>query len=1104
MPEDVYGWLRDAVADFGLRCHRKLNGGGSQEAAIRAPLEGLLATVGTHHRHHEVTWHDEYRVPDLGVRPDYAVRANGDITGYIELKRPGLSVDPATFTLHNRTQWEKLRDLPNLLYSNGTEWRLFRHGEQIGPAVFFQGSLTGSGARISLPDPAAFDALLRQFLRWSPPRITQVSKLVQHIAPLCRLLRSTVLEQLAFEARSSAPDHDLRARPFTGLKNDWRRLLFPSADDAGFADGYAQTITFALLLAQTEDIPLQPNSFHEIGRLLDADHALMGKALQLLTDHVDERFTVTLDLLTRTIAEVRWDVVRAGNRDAYLHLYENFLTVYDPALRQQSGSYYTPREVVEEMVRLTEEAVRTRLGQEEGFGSDDVRIVDPAMGTGTFLHTIIERVAERAVLRQGPAMARDAISRLASRLFGFEVQTGPFAVAELRASDLLRRYGARLPHDGLNLFVSDTLDNPFVEEEYLASTYGALSESRKRANRVKARTPVTVVVTNPPYDDKAEGRGGWLEKRTGDLEPPLLDAFRYPGNGRYEHVLKNLHVYFWRWATWKVFDAHPADRHGVVCLITPSGWATGPGGRGMRAYLRRTCDEGWIINLSPEGQRGPVPHRVFPGVAQPLAIHIFVRRAETARGPEHRARVHYREVTGRRADKFRQLRETHLDDEGWRDTHQESPQPFTPATGSGWDEFPGLSDLFPWGSPGAKANRSWVTSPSPEVLRRRWARLVRESDPAEKAILFKETRDRTLRSPREPLPDRPAHTVAIGQEEATTPELVRIGFRSFDRQFLIADNRVLDYPRPDLWASLRPDQIFLNHQSSHSIDSGPALVATHLLPDTHHFNGRGGRVLPLLHPDGSANVTTGLLAHLAERLGLARVTVHDLAAYALAVAGHGGFTARFTEELLTPGVRLPLTRERELWETAVALGRELLWISTYGERHADPSAGRTRGDVRFAVEDERRVKYLRHVGDVLPERMRYDAASLTLHLGEAAFAPVPEAVWRYDVGGMGVLGKWFGYRKAAPTSKRTSPLDDIHVEDWPQEWTGELIELVSALRRLTDLAPAQDRLLSDILAADLITMTELTGRGLLPPGAVLRKPRPRVEGTLFEPDGDGS
>ncbi|MFB9516493.1 type ISP restriction/modification enzyme [Streptomyces purpureus] len=161
-----------------------------------------------------------------------------------------------------------------------------------------------------------------------------------------------------------------------------------------------------------------------------------------------------------------------------------------------------------------------------------------------------------------------------------------------------------------------------------------------------------------------------------------------------------------------------------------------------------------------------------------------------------------------------------------------------------------------------------------------------------------------------PLPGSPEHETAIGQETALRPGLIRIGMRSFDRHGLVADNRVIDFPRPELWESLQPSQLFLNQQSSHEIDSGPAVVATALLPDTHHFNGRGGKVMPILHPDGTPNVPPGLLAHLTTELGIPRVTVHDLAAYVVAVTGHSKFTKQFTEELLTPGVRLPLTRTR--------------------------------------------------------------------------------------------------------------------------------------------------------------------------------------------------
>ncbi|MFG2257371.1 type ISP restriction/modification enzyme [Streptomyces mirabilis] len=1096
-------WLRDAVSAFGAECKRNLAGPGDREAAIRSPLEQLFRTVGTHCARPDVTWYPETRVPHLAVRPDWAVRVGTEITGYVELKRSDGSIDPERFTGHNKRQWERLRDLPNLLYTNGTHWRLYQYGVQVGEEVVLCGSLTSAGEKLSADDLGAFDALTKAVLWWEPTRIRRVSVLVRQLAPLCRLLREAVREQLRAEAQTAPASDSANAssadRPFTGLRSDWRRLLFPTADDATFADGYAQTVTFAVLLAHTEGIPVTGTSFHEIGRRLNAGHALMGKALQLLTDSVNERFEVTLHLLARTIGAVDWDSIRDGDRDAYLHLYESFLSVYDDGLRQRSGSYYTPHEVVEEMVRLAEDVLRTRLGKARGFGDEDVHIVDPAMGTGTYLHTVIDRVARQAAERQGEAMAPDAIGRLAERLYGFELQMGPFAVAEMRTTDLLTKHGATPPPHGLNLFVTDALDDPFVQEEQFVSTYAAISESRARANHVKANVPVTVVIANPPYDDKAENRGGWIEKRVKGQGRPPLDDFRHPGNGRHEHALKNMYIYFWRWATWKVFDAHADDRHGVVCFITPSAFATGPAGRGMRAYLRRTCDEGWVINLSPEGQRAEVATRVFPHVAQPLSICVFVRRAD--HDSTRAARIHYRALHGRRAEKFARLGELSLDDGGWRDAHAEGVRPFTPAALSGWDDYPPLADLFPWGSLGITTNRSWVTSPSGSVLRRRWARLVGEGDPEEKARLFKETDSRQLRSRPATLPIIAHSNGTISDENRSDPQLLQIALRSFDRQWLISDSRVIDRPRPDLWASLQPGQLFLNQQSSHEISSGPALVATALLPDTHHFNGRGGRVHPVLHPDGTANVPTGLLRYLADVLGRTEVIVQDLAAYAVAVAGHTAFTAHFAEELLTAGVRVPLTRDPELWQKAVRIGHEFLWAATYGEHGIPGEVQMSRQDgVGFPLGDPRQVRYETGIGTDVPESLTYDEESGALHVGPGVFTGVPPGVWNYEVGGMRIVKKWFGYRKASPTSRRTSPLDDIHVTSWPREWSTELIELLSVLRRLVDLAPAQQGVTAKIVNSPVVTRSDLTSSGVLPHQPRANRARRRVVLDFDDPE----
>ncbi|MGH3822531.1 MAG: type ISP restriction/modification enzyme [Pseudonocardiaceae bacterium] len=103
-----------------------------------------------------------------------------------------------------------------------------------------------------------------------------------------------------------------------------------------------------------------------------------------------------------------------------------------------------------------------------------------------------------------------------------------------------------------------------------------------------------------------------------------------------------------------------------------------------------------------------------------------------------------------------------------------------------------------------------------------------------------------------------------------------------------------------------------------------------------------------------------------------------------------------------------------------------------------------------------------------------------LLVGGSRFRPVPAEVWRYDVGGKLVLRQWFGYRKREPGGRVTSPLDLIVADRWSHEDTVELRELLSVLRRLTDLASAQAELLDQGCAGPLITVDELTVAGVLP------------------------
>lgn len=1105
-------WLDTAISEFGERCKAKLSGPGETEAAIRTPIEQLLAATGSR-LGLDVVPHDEVRDDDRGVRPDYAISVGGAITGYVEVKKPGANLDPDGMTGHNRRQWDRQRDLPNLIYTNGTEWRLYRDSEPVGDPVHLGGgTLRTAGSKLTAPPE--LEQLLTDFLRWKPAPITSVIALVRAVAPLTRLLRGEVMDQLNLESRAIKAGEDRASQPFHGLARDWRKLLFPTATDDTFADGYAQTVTFALLLARTEGIILAgPGGLHSVGMKLSGEHSLMARSLQLLTDYVAEDFKVTIDLLVRVIDAVDWPKVRAGKRDTYLHLYEKFLDEYDPELRKQSGSYYTPREVVEEMVRLTEDVLVSRLGKTAGFADPDVVTADPAMGTGTYLHSIIEHVATRVSDRDGPGAAAGAVTDLARRLYGFELQMGPFAVAELRTTDLMADLDASLPPGGLGLFVTDTLDDPYAEQTQLGSGLELISRSRSQAAKVKSGTKVTVVIGNPPYRERAEGMGGWIENGSdSDKNAKVdhyrpLDDFRATGNGRNEYVLKNLYIYFWRWATWKIFNANQtlADGDvGVVCYITTSGYLRGPGFKGMREYLRRTTSEGWIIDVSPEGMRPDVSTRIFPGVQQPLAIAIFTRRADC--DPNAPAPVHYTALHGTRLEKYASLANLGLDDEHWRDARTDWQAPFTPAAESAWDDYPAVNDLLPWSSPGVKGNRTWIIAPAVDVLKRRWSDL-RQASPEDSAAYFKDSGGSRLDQAKSPLPgadveqdtDQP-----LTARFPPSPTIVRYGFRFLDRQWIIGDHRVIDRARLHLWAARRDDQVFVVEQHAEAIDNGPGLVFSALIPDMHHFNNRGGRTLPLRHPGGRANLAKGLLGALSTLAGQP-VAASDVVAYVAGVTSHPGFTARFADELTTPGVRVPITSAPELFELAVSLGKEVVWAHTYGSSYADAAAGRPANHVRFPSGDERRVVNLTAV-ESMPTTMTYDPDAQSLELGGGTFGPVPTAAWEYTVGGKNVLRSWFNYRKASPTGRKSSPLDDINVDTWPVEWTAELLDLLSVLIRLSGLHTRQSALLDRILSGPVASRDMLATAGVSWPAGdkdPQRKPDYSTQRKDFESMDDG-
>ncbi|HVT54424.1 MAG TPA: hypothetical protein VHD34_00055 [Xanthobacteraceae bacterium] len=302
--------LAGAISEFGASTKQKLANAaieGAPEDQLRGPLEKLIHNLADVAGLPANSVHlvGETTLRDVKTRPDFAATVSKALVGFIEVKAPGKGADPRKFNdPHDKEQWDKLKSLPNLLYTDGNSFSLWRDGKLEGSIVHLEGDVETAGAKLKAPDSLL--PLVSGFLRWSPIAPKTAKQLAHVSARLCRFLRDEVIEQMG---RGNSG--------LTGLAEDWRKLLFPQADNAQFADGYAQAVTFGLLVARARDISLADGT-EDAAQELRKSNSLIGTALRLLTEDPSNQkaLKTSLDTLTRVLEAVNWHWSWKTHKDA--------------------------------------------------------------------------------------------------------------------------------------------------------------------------------------------------------------------------------------------------------------------------------------------------------------------------------------------------------------------------------------------------------------------------------------------------------------------------------------------------------------------------------------------------------------------------------------------------------------------------------------------------------------------------------------------------------------------------------------------------------------------------------------------------------------------
>ena len=378
----------------------------------------------------------------------------------------------------------------------------------------------------------------------------------------------------------------------------FKETLIPDLAVEQFADMYAQTIAYGLFAARCNTDNAQyftrQNSIYLLPK---TNPFLQNLFIYIAGPKLDDRIAWCVDELVQVLAQANMTEVlkdfgkQMGREDPVVHFYETFLKAYDPKVREMRGVYYTPEPVVSYIVRSIDHILKTRFDKPQGLADPQTLILDPAVGTATFLYKVIDEIHHSFVVTGQQGVWNNYVAeKLLPRLFGFELLMAPYAIAHFKLALQLKDTGYKFEKDQrLGIYLTNTLEEGFKKAEQLAGFNEYIVEEANAAAEIKKTKPIMVVLGNPPYSGASSNKGDWIRQ--------LIEAYKMvdgkPLGEKNSKMLQDDYVKFIRFGQWRI------DRtgKGILGFITNHGYLDNSTFRGMRQSLLNTFTDIYIMNL---------------------------------------------------------------------------------------------------------------------------------------------------------------------------------------------------------------------------------------------------------------------------------------------------------------------------------------------------------------------------------------------------------------------------------------------------------------------------------------------------------------------------
>ena len=351
------------------------------------------------------------------------------------------------------------------------------------------------------------------------------------------------------------------------------------------------------------------------------EHNPVSKALQGMVDLLEEQaFEKDTTVLSRFYESIKFRVANiasaAERQRTILELYDKFFRTAFPLTVEKLGIVYTPVEVVDFINQSVADLLQATFGR--SLSDEDVHILDPFTGTGTFIVRMIE----------SGLIDADALPRKYKReLHANEIVLLAYYIASINIENAY--HAVRGEESGYEAFPGICLTDTFQlgEGGELSRSFPQLSENSDRAEEQR-RTPIQVIIGNPPYSVGQRSANDNAQNQSyPKLEKRLADTYTARSAASSTKNLYDSYIKAFRWAS----DRIDRDTGGIVAFVSNAGWLDGNAMDGMRKCLEEEFSAIYVFNLrGNQRTSGELSRReggkIFgSGSRTPIAITVLLK-----------------------------------------------------------------------------------------------------------------------------------------------------------------------------------------------------------------------------------------------------------------------------------------------------------------------------------------------------------------------------------------------------------------------------------------------------------------------------------------------